>query len=234
MSKKIFGIIGAMDDEIAMYLDHLRKVKKTKYSIFTFYQGRFHDQNIVLVKSGVGKVFAAMITQYLIDKFGVTAILFTGVGGSLNKTLKIGDVVVSNDTVQHDFNAVPLGFKRGQISYTNYRFFKADSKLRSVALKAKLNTHKIIVGRILTGDQFFTQREKKRQKYLTKELKGDCIEMEGAAVGQVCIMNKVPFLIVRTVSDQADGTAVRDYNQFKHIVAANSFQIVHHILGSMD
>nr|AQS33892.1 hypothetical protein [uncultured archaeon] len=230
----MIGIIGAMDDEIAMYLDHITVEKKVKYSIFTFYKGTFHNQKVVLVKSGVGKVFAAMITQYLIDKFNVDTILFTGVGGSLNKSLKIGDVVISTDSAHHDFNAIPLGFKRGQISYTNYRFFKADATLRKIALKAKLNTHKIIPGRILTGDQFFTQREKKAHKYLTQELKGDCIEMEGAAVAQVCTMNKIPHLIIRTVSDQANGTAVKDYNSFKHIVAANSFQIVHHIIESMN
>ena len=227
------GIIGAMDDEIQMYFKHIKNLKKIKYKIFTLYKGKFHGKNIILVKSGVGKVFAAMICQYLIDKFKVKSILFTGVGGSLNKTLKIGDVVVSTDSAHHDFNATPLGFKRGQISYTDYRFFQAEKKLLELALKTPTTGHKIIAGRILTGDQFFTQREKKKHKYLTEELCGDCIEMEGAAVAQVCNINEVPHLIIRTMSDQANGTAVKDYNQFKHVVAENSFKIVEHLIGNM-
>src|SRR3989344_2537173 len=129
------GIIGAMDDEIKMYFKHIKNIKKIKYKIFTFYKGKFHGKDIILVKSGVGKVFAAMICQYLIDQFKVKSIIFTGVGGSLNKTLKIGDVVVSTDSAHHDFNATPLGFKRGQISYTDYRFFQAEQKLLQIALK---------------------------------------------------------------------------------------------------
>ncbi len=230
---KVIGIIGAMDDEIQMYQEHLTNARAIKHNSFTFYTGTFHKHQVVLVKSGVGKVFAAMITQYLIDKFNVSSILFTGVGGSLNKSLKVGDVVIGTDSVHHDFDAIALGFKRGQISYTNYRFFKADARLRALALKAHIDNHKIMAGRILTGDQFFTQREKKKHKYLTAELKGDCIEMEGAAVAQVCVMNKIPHLIIRTVSDQANGTAVKDYNTFKHLVAHNSFKIVHHILHNL-
>ena len=227
------GIIGAMDDEISMYKKHIKNVKEVKWKIFTFYKGLFNGKNVVLVKSGVGKTFAAMICQRLIDEFNVSMILFTGVGGSLNKELNIGDVVVSTDSVHHDFDATPLGFKLGQISYTDYRFFKADENLIKLALKAKLNNHKIIKGRILTGDQFFTQAEKLQKKYLTEELKGDCIEMEGAAVAQVCNINKIPYLIIRSMSDKANGTAVQDYNNFTKIVAHNSFAIVNHILKNI-
>ncbi len=222
-----------MDEEIKMYLPHLKNTKITQFGPFIFHKGSFHGRQVVIVKSGVGKVFAAMVTQYLIDQFNVSVVLFTGVAGSLNKSLRIGDVVVSKDSAHHDFDATALGFKRGQISYTHYRFFSADKKLRSLSLQAKLKTHKIVQGRILTGDQFFTQREKKTHQYLTTELQGDCIEMEGAAVAQVCVMHKIPHLIVRTISDQSDGAAVRDYNQFKHLVAHNSFKIVEHILQNV-
>ena len=233
MKQKI-GIIGAMDEEISNYIEHIKDIKKTKWKIFTFYEGTFNGHAVVLVKSGVGKVFASMICQYLIDKFNVGTILFTGVGGSLNPDLEIGDVVVSVDSVHHDFDAVPLGFKRGQITYTDYRFFKADKKLIDLALTTKLEKNKIIKGRILTGDQFFTQSERKEHKYLKDELKGDCIEMEGAAVAQVANINNIPHLIVRTMSDKADGTAVEDYNKFRTIVASNSFKIVYHIIKNLD
>ncbi len=233
MKTKPIGIIGAMDDEIKMYFSHLTDMKEVKHKMFTFYVGTFHGKNVVLVKSGVGKVFSAMVCQYLIDKFDVGSVLFTGVGGSLNKTLEIGDVVVSTDSVHHDFDATPLGFKRGQISYTDYRFFAADKKLLKLALLAKLDGHKIIQGRVCTGDQFFTESHKKESTYLVNELKGDCIEMEGAAVAQVCTVNEVPHLIIRTVSDKADGTAVDDYNKFTPIIASNSFKIVESVVKNL-
>lgn len=228
------GIIGAMDEEIKSYLKHFKLKKKTKWKIFTFYEGMFNKHKVILVKSGVGKVFAAMVCQHMIDFFKVDRVIFTGVGGSINSKLDIGDVVVSTDSVHHDFNAVPLGFKRGQISYTPYRFFKAEKKMIDLAMKSRLEDNKIIKGRILTGDQFFTQAEKKKHKYLKAELKGDCIEMEGAAVAQVCSINGVPHIIIRTVSDKADGTAVSDYNKFKALVAHNSFIIVKTIIEKLN
>jgi adenosylhomocysteine nucleosidase len=227
------GIIGAMDAEIEAYRKNIKNLKVHKNKIFTFYTGKFHNHEIVLVKSGVGKVFASMICQHLIDKFGIKMVLFTGVGGSLNRSLKIGDVVVGKDSVHHDFDATALGFPRGNISYTDYRFFKADDKLVKSALKTKIDGHKIISGRILTGDQFMTQKEKRKNKYLVNELKGDCIEMEGAAVAQVCCINNIPHLIIRTVSDKANGTAVKDYNEFFPLVAENSFKIVDWIVKKL-
>ena len=221
-----------MDAEILAYRKAIKNLKVHKNKIFTFYTGRFHSHDVVLVKSGVGKVFATMICQHLIDKFNVKMVLFTGVGGSLNKTLEIGDVVASVDSVHHDFDAVALGFPRGNISYTKYRFFPADKKLLKLALSAPVE-HKIIAGRILTGDQFMTQKEKLKNKYLVEELKGDCIEMEGAAVGQVCHVNGIKHLIIRTVSDQANGTAVQDYNKFFPVVAENSFKIVDWIVSKL-
>ena len=227
------GIIGAMDSEIVMYKEHLADMKEIKYKTLTFYSGTLQGKDVIIVKSGVGKVFAAMICQYLIDQFNVEMILFTGVAGSLNPELEIGDVLVSEDSVHHDFNAVALGFPRGNISYTPYRFFKAEKKLIDLALQAKLNGNKIISGRILTGDQFLTHTEKKEHAYLNEELHGDCIEMEGAAVAQVCAVNEIPHLIVRTMSDKADGTAVKDYNKFTPIVANNSFRIVEFVVGRL-
>ena len=126
------GIIGAMDDEIEMYLEHIKDAEEIKWKIFTFYRGKLNGKEVVLVKSGVGKVFAAMVAQRLIDEFNVSRILFTGVGGSLNPELKIGDVVVSTDSAHHDFDAQELGFKRGQISYTDYRFFEASEDLYDI------------------------------------------------------------------------------------------------------
>jgi len=229
----VIGIIGAMDEEVAVYLYHLQNKKTKKWNIFTFYEGKMYGKDVVIVKSGVGKVFAAMVSQKLIDAYNVESVIFTGVGGSLNNELAIGDVVVSVDSCHHDFDAQPLGFKRGQISYTDYRFFKADGKLLKLALSAKLDGHKILKGRILTGDQFMTHKDKEEKRYLHEELEGDCVEMEGAAVAQVCHMNTIPHVIIRSVSDKADGSAVADYDKFRFIVAENSFKIVDHMLRKL-
>ncbi len=119
-----------------------------------------------------------------------------------------------------------LGFSRGTIPYTDYRVFAADDKLRTIASEVRLSRKKIMEGRILTGDQFMTEKETKRRKYLTEDLKGDAIEMEGGAVAMVCTLNRVPFLVVRTISDKADGTAPKDFNRFMPVVAKNSFKVV--------
>lgn len=230
MKTQPIGIIGAMNEEIDVYLKHLLNKKEFKWNIFTFYEGTMQGKNVVIVKSGVGKVFSAMICQKLIDEYKVNSVIFTGIGGSLNNSLNIGDIVISTDSCHHDFDAQPLGFKRGQISYTDFRFFKAEQKLIDLALSAKLEGHKIIAGRILTGDQFMTNKDKQDKKYLFDELHGDCIEMEGASVAQVCTMNNIPHVIIRSVSDKADGSAAADYDKFRFIVGENSFRIVEHML----
>lgn len=232
------GIIGAMDEEIATYLQHLKKTKTKEYYSFTFYEGTLNNQSVVIVKSGVGKVFAAMITQYLIDTFKVKTILFTGVAGALNKNIQIGDLVIGKDSMYHDFDATALGFQRGKISYTNLRIFPANKELLKSALNTKLDKNnffsgRIITGRILTGDQFFTQSQRNKHNYFTAELHGDCIEMEGAAVAHVCTINNIPHLIIRTISDQADGKAVQDYNRFKSVVAQNSFAIINKLISEV-
>lgn len=222
-----------MDAEIDEYLKHFKVSSEVVWNYFTFRLAKLGDKNAVIVKSGVGKVFAAMICERLIDEFDPRAVIFTGVAGSLNKKLDIGDVVVSRDCIQHDVDAQALGFMRGAIPYTENRVFRADDKLRKLALGTKLRMNKRIEGRILTGDQFITKHEMKDHKYLIDELKGDAIEMEGGAVAQVCTLNKVPFLIVRTVSDRADGTAAEDFNKFMPVVARNSYKVVRTVLGSL-
>ncbi len=228
---KNFLILGALDAEIDEYRKRLNNPKETKWKEFTFYEGQFCGQNIIVVKSGVGKVFAAMVTQKLIELYDPKGIIFTGVAGSLNRKHKIGDVLVAKDCVQHDFNATGLGFSRGTIPYTDYKFFKTDEHLFNLALSAE-SEYNIHSGRILTGDQFLTKKEIDEYDYLTDELGGDAVEMEGASVGQVCTINEVPFLIIRTISDKADEDAPIDFNNFLPIVAKNSVEIVSHILNN--
>jgi len=174
-----------------------------------------------------------MVCEKLIDEFNPSAMICTGVAGALNRKLDIGDVVLSADCMQHDVDVQALGFMRGALPYTEYRIFKADEKLLKLARRTKIRGKKIIEGRILTGDQFITSREINDLKYLIEEMKGDAIEMEGGSIAQVCTLNKLPFLIVRTVSDKADGKAVEDFNKFLPIVAKNSYSVVKNILAGL-
>jgi len=229
VNKKI-GIIGALDEEINIFLKIIKKIKIKKWSEFCFYEGKIFNQEVVVVKTGVGKTSAAMVCQKMIDNYNLSAIIFTGVAGSVNKKLNIGDVIISSDCVHHDLEAIELGFLRGVIPYTKYRFFRADEKLKKIALKTKIKNHKIYEGRILTGDQFLTRSKIKEFVYLKNELAGDVVEMEGAAVAQVCFFNQIPYVVVRSVSDKADKKAAREFDIFLNTAAKNSFKIVKNIL----
>ena len=226
-------IIGAMDTEIDEFQKYAQVSNEIAWSEFKFREARLLDKNIVIVKSGVGKVFAAMVCERLIDEFNPAAVIFTGVGGALNKELEIGDVVVSRDCIQHDLDAEALGFPRGEIPFTEHRIFLADKYLRKYALLTKIQEREIIEGRILTGDQFITKKEMQDHRYLIDELKGDAIDMEGGSVAQVCTINKIPFLIIRTMSDRANGDAVQDFKKFTQEVAKNSYRVVSNILKNL-
>lgn len=226
------GIMGAMDAEISEFLQHAEVLERTEWRGFTFYSVRMEGREAVLVKSGIGKVFSALVSQHLIDAFSPSCLIFTGVAGALNPGYEIGDVVVSRDCIQHDVDGLALGFPRGNLLYTDLKVFTADPGLAAAALSADVG-HGIHSGRILTGDQFMTRDEINHHRYLMDELQGDAVEMEGGAMAQVCAVNGLPYLVVRTISDRADGDAVQDFNRFLPVVARNSYAIVRHILERM-
>tara|TARA_R110002096_G_scaffold432976_4_gene650815 strand:+ start:12663 stop:13373 length:711 start_codon:yes stop_codon:yes gene_type:complete len=228
---ELFVLIGAMDIEIEEYCKHLTNTRLNKWHGFEFYEGNLGSKEVVVVKSGIGKVFAAMITQKLIDLYSPSHIIFTGVAGALNTNYEIGDVVISKDCIQHDMDVTALGFARGTIPYTNFNYFKADATLLELAISTEID-HNLHTGRILTGDQFLSKKELNQYDYLTQELNGDAVEMEGAAVAQVCTINEIPFLIVRTISDKANEEASVNFNNLLPEIAKNSFLIVHHILNN--
>jgi len=225
-------VIGAMDEEIREFLSHGKILKTVERKTFCVHEVSLFDFSVIVVKCGIGKVFAALITQYVLGEYGPAAVISTGVAGALSAKLRIGDVVVSEDCGQHDMDATALGFERGRIPYTDFRFFKADRELIRFALSADLESkdHKVVSGRILTGDQFMTGVRGESHRFLTEELGGDAIDMESAAIAQVCCVNETPFVSVRTISDYADSQAHLDFNQFLPLIAHNSFRIVKRIL----
>lgn len=232
MKKEIIVIISALDEEISEYLAHLTNPIKKEIFGFTFYEGSIHDKDVVISKSGVGKVFAAMTAQKLIDTYNPNCLVFTGIAGALNTSLEIGDIIVTEDCMQHDLDVTALGFTIGTIPYTDYRIFSSDANLQKIALSTS-TSHKILKGRVLTGDQFITNKNNLKFKHLVVDLKGDVVEMEGASVGQVCTINNIPFIIIRTVSDKADHSASINFNDFLPVASNNSFVIVNHIIKNI-
>ncbi|MED4601841.1 5'-methylthioadenosine/adenosylhomocysteine nucleosidase [Paenibacillus validus] len=228
------GVIGAMKEEIDKFHEHLTETRETVKAGITFYEGRFHGQPVVLCKSGVGKVNAAVTTQLLIDTFGVQAVIFTGVAGAVDPSLNVGDIVVSSECLQHDMDVTALGFPRGTIPYEATSLFAADGSLRKLAAEVsrELFGERVLEGRVLSGDQFIASRETVAGLY--GELQGACVEMEGAAVAQVCSMNGVPFVVIRSMSDKADGSAHVNFAEFTLMASDHSFQIVDGMLKRLQ
>lgn len=232
--KKI-GIIGAMEVEI----NFLRKLmaddsKKTEAGSVTFYEGKIHGLDVVLVRSGVGKVNAALCAQRLVLQFGCTAVINTGIAGAMAHGLTVLDFVVSTDAIYHDLNATGFGYKRGQVPQMPVFSFEADAKMIEAAKKAfaaseLAKSHKLIEGRIATGDQFVSDRDYKA--FITSEFSPACVEMEGAAIAHACYLNKVPFVILRCMSDTADDSGCSDYSFNESSAAEMSAQVVEKMIS---
>lgn len=223
------GIIGAMSEEVKGFKSEIENLKEEKVGNLIFYIGEIKGKDIVLLETGIGKVNAAIGATLMIDRFKAEKIIFTGVAGGINEDLDLGDVVISTDLIQHDVDVTAFGEKLGMIPRMENSIFKADDKLIALAEEAgKKLKGKVIKGRILSGDQFIASPEK--IEFLKKEFNGDCAEMEGAAVGHVCEMFKIPFVVVRTMSDKANSNAHTDYATFMRIAADNSITLVNEML----
>lgn len=233
MTTQVIGLIGAMDEEVELLLGQLENKETTVRAGVTYASGTIHGKQVVVCKSGVGKVNAAVTTQILIDFFGVSKILFTGVAGALHPELNIGDIVISSSCMQHDMDVTPLGFARGVIPYQELSDFPADASLIQLAeeaCKEQAENH-YIVGKVLSGDQFIASRDTVQTLY--EELNGACAEMEGSAVAQVCYMNGVPYVVIRSMSDKADGSAHVNFPEFTVKASKRSHEIVNYMLGKL-
>jgi adenosylhomocysteine nucleosidase len=228
------GIIGAMDEEVDI-LVQLMDVKETiEKASLKFYKGTLEGKDIVLVRCGIGKVNSALCAQILISEFDVNAVVNTGVAGALHSDLDVYDIVISTDAIQYDFDTTVFGHKKGEIPRMESSTFVADEKLVKAAFESSLEetkSYKIVKGRVVTGDMFISSKELKDE--LVNEFDAYCGEMEGAAIAHVCSLNKVPFVIIRAMSDKADGTADVVYEEFVQDAAHNSKDIVLNMLKSI-
>ena len=212
----MLGIIGAMDVEVAEVKEAMQDVEVKTMAGMDFYKGTLRGKEAVVVRSGIGKVNAAVCTQILVDHYGVDAVINTGIAGSLRNEIEIGDVVLSTDTVQHDMDASGFGYRIGQIPRVDTFAFEADEKLRELAIECnqKVNPEiQAFPGRVVSGDQFISDKAKK--EWLIEQFSASCTEMEGAAIAQAAYLNGIPFLIIRAISDKADDSAGMDYAAFE-------------------
>jgi adenosylhomocysteine nucleosidase len=236
--KKV-GIIGAMDIEVDILKKALKPLagetapKETIAAGLTFVEGKLDDTFVVIVKSGVGKVNAALCAQRLALEFGVTHIINTGIAGAMAHGLSVLDVVASTDALYHDMDATGFGYKVTQIPQMACSDFKADKKMLDAATVAfaglkEAQGHQMVAGRIASGDQFISSRDVKDR--IKHDCKPACVEMEGAAIAHACYVNKVPFIIIRCMSDMADDGEEATYKFNDKVAAALSAGLVRKML----
>ena len=223
----MLGIIGAMDEEVAKLKEQMTEVQVRKKANMEFVQGVMEGKQVVVVRSGIGKVNAGICAQILVDDYRVDGIINTGIAGSLRAEINIGDIVISTDAVQHDMDAAAFGYPLGQIPRMDVFSFEADKELAKLAEDC---CHRVIPqvgifhGRVASGDAFIASHERKTK--IVNEFDAFCCEMEGAAIAQAAYLNGIPFLIIRAISDKADDSASMDYPAFEAMAIENSVKLI--------
>jgi adenosylhomocysteine nucleosidase len=215
------GIIGAMDVEVRGLVERLSERSEEVVSGITFYTGELLGKRVAIAKCGIGKVFAGICAEAMILKYSPKLLVNTGVGGALASGLRCGDIVVADRLCQHDMDTSPLGDPKGLVSGINMIWFLTDERAREVLLQCGRELSlSVKVGSIATGDRFVATKEVKQE--IISEFGASVCEMEGGAIAQVAFVNKTPFIVVRAISDSADGEASMDYPTFLGIAAKNS------------
>ncbi len=228
------GIIGAMELEVEALQKEMTVSSVMKKAQMDFFEGTLNDVPVVIVRCGIGKVNAALCVQILADEFRVSHIINTGVAGSLNAGLDIGDILVSRDAIHHDMDVTIFGYQLGEVPQMGFREFKADQQLVTLAMdacrKANPDIH-VMSGRVISGDQFISSKEVKER--LITQFQGDCAEMEGASIAHGAYLNGIPFVIIRAISDKADDSAEMDYPTFETVAAKHSAALVKELVSSL-
>lgn len=227
------GIIGAMQVEVEILLSEMKDKKENRIAGSTFYEGKLEGLDAVVVQCGVGKVNAALCAQILCDCFRVTHLVNTGIAGSLSAELDIGDLVVSTDAMYHDFDCVHFGYPFGRVPGMDVTAFPADKALADYAFRAaeQVNPGHTQRGRIASGDRFVAEKSVKEE--IIASTQGLCTEMEGAAIAQTAYRNRVPFVILRAISDKADDSAQMDYPTFERQAAHRCAQVTRLLAGRL-
>ncbi|MGL4394091.1 MAG: 5'-methylthioadenosine/adenosylhomocysteine nucleosidase [Brevinema sp.] len=223
----MFGIIGAMAEEIVLIKEHMNDIVTTTIGDVEFHQGHINNQKIILCQSGIGKVNAAFASTLLIFHFKVKAILFSGVAGGVKPELNIADLVIGTDFLHHDVDATALGYKISELPDGYLSLFHADKKLSKMIFDIAgdlFGSEKVFEGRIISGDQFIASYDKIKE--FQTLYNAYAVDMESSAVAHIANKSGVPCCVIRSISDKADGEANEIYSSFFRDAALKSAQLV--------
>lgn len=213
----MLGIIGAMEEEVQILIGHLKNKKETEIIGYKYYSGKLENTDVIIVKSGVGLVNMALCCQVMLDNWDVDFLINCGIAGGIDDNINSGDVIVSSDATYFEIDYNYLGTNWAEIHNMERSSFKASKILNDKIVPIIKNylpkENKVIVGTICSSDYFI--ESVKSKELIHKLTNGLCVEMEGAAMGHVCYLNKIPFTVIRIVADVSDGDAKQDYINFK-------------------
>ncbi len=230
------AIIGAMDSEVGLLIEKMSNVVSSTVAGVEYFEGKLAGKAVVVAVCGIGKVNAALCTQIMISHFGVSRVINTGVAGALKVHIEPQDIVISSDLAYHDMDVTNGGnYDYGEIPRMATSYFAADQKLRDLTariVRQNVKQHAVYIDRIVSGDVFVADKAKK--DWLLNQFDAAATEMEGAAIAHVCYLNQVPFVVIRAISDRADGSADADFEQFAKAAAATSAQIVIALLEQLS
>lgn len=228
----MIGIIGAMEEEVAALKEAMEIQETVTKASMIFCKGILCGKEAVVVRSGIGKVNAGICAQVLVDSFDVDVLINTGIAGSLDAGIDIGDMVISTDAVHHDMDATVFGDPKGQVPRMDTLAFPADpvlvEKAKVANEKANPEIH-TFTGRIASGDQFISSSEVKER--IVNQFHALCTEMEGVGIAQAAYLNKVSYVIIRAISDKADNSATMDYPEFEKQAIVHSVRLVKELLA---
>ena len=230
----MIGIIGAMDEEVAALKEKMEVKKVTDRASMQFVEGKLEGKEVTVVRSGIGKVNAAVCAQILASEFHADTLINTGIAGSLDAKIDIGDMVISTDALHHDMDATAFGYPLGEVPRMDILAFPADEKLIRLAVEANEEANPDIhtfTGRVVSGDQFVASDEVKEK--IRSNFGGLCTEMEGAAIAHTAYLNDISYVIIRAISDKADGSASEDYPTFEKKAIAHSVRLVEKLMTKL-
>ncbi len=218
-----WGIAGAVEEEIRCVIENLSQGSVSQWGRRLVHTGKIKNQDVVVMATGVGKVKTTASIQYLLDHFPIEAVIFAGMAGSINTEVKIGDIIISQKVVQHDFDLAGKGI----VQEMKTPWFEADPELVDLAVRASYELgfkERVRIGTVLTGDQAIANS--KKREWLWGAFRGDCVEMEGAAVASVCSQNKIPFVLIRAITDLADENVRDDFQETMSKACTDAANIV--------
>ena len=227
------GIICAMKLEVDGIIDLMEDVKSAEYDSVVFYTGKLGGEDVVAAECGVGKVNAAISTRMMIDIFKVDRVINSGVAGALSTDVTVGDVVIATSAVQHDYDTTALGEPRGMITLSEGKGivnFPADEELSQKLFEAaqKLENTSVFRGVVATGDEFVHAPE--RRLAIGEAFSALACEMEGGAIAHVCYRAKVPYAILRSISDDLKNNSGMSFDEFKVMAAKKTVDVLSEVL----